>query len=209
MPAARLDRPDSGNAHAPGSRCVVVQADGRETARVHEALTRGASAIVVLCAVGAPLAAARARLRALDEALHETTAAFGAYVSRSATDGLAAWAASTVAPIGVDVQAPPPDLDDELIRAALHPSELSWFARQPQREFAFARLWAGKEAALKAFGIGLAWPPCRVAVWPMRAAWHAVPVAALGSAWLSHLDAPAGSPAVALAVALNAGFGAA
>ena len=199
----------------PASPCAIIEAHGRcaahhigtLTARIQEAFARGAPAVVVLCAAGEPIVRAREQLRWLDQALTATAADLGARVSRSATEGLAAWAASTAGPIGVDVQSHPVDdapLDAALLDAALHPGERRWLARQAHAEAAFAQLWAGKEAVLKAFGVGLAWSPRDVAVLPVAQAWHALRVPSLGHAWLSHLRAP-GAPRVALAVALNAG----
>lgn len=181
--------------------------DGALPNRVRAAFAQGAPAVVVLCAAGARIEPARAELRALDGMLAATVAELGARVSRSATDGLAAWAASLSGPIGVDVQSRPDrehPLDTTLLAAALHPSERRWLAAQADTEAAFARLWAGKEAVLKAFGVGLAWSPRAVPVLPIDASWRRVQVPLLGHAWLSHPDA-SGTPDIALAVALNAG----
>lgn len=206
------------NFHAgPVASCVLLQlqsiaAIDALTAQVSHALTGGAPAVVVLCAPGEPLLRARAQLRLLDAALRPTATRLAARVSRSATDGLAAWAASTIAPVGVDVQSQVAALDDALLDLSLHPLEARWLADQADREWAFTRLWAGKEAVLKAFGVGLAWSPTEVdarpATTPSPASspqpWRQLTVPALGSAWLSHLEPPA-TLRVTLAVALNAG----
>jgi phosphopantetheinyl transferase (holo-ACP synthase) len=197
---------------APASPALVIEAHGRRSAgqaralaaSVHAALTRGAPAVIVLCAAGEPILRAREQLRSLGAALHATAERLHARHSRSATDGLAAWAASCAGPIGVDVQCAPSTLDDALLDAALDARERAWLATQPTRERAFAQLWAAKEAALKAFGVGLAWSPASVATLPVAAGWRALRVHALGRAWLSHLDPP-GARSIALAVALNAG----
>jgi len=194
------------------SPALVIEAHGDRTAdqartlaaSVHAALTRGTPAVIVLCAAGEPILRARETLRTLGAALHATAARLNARHSRSATDGLAAWAVSCTGPIGVDVQSAPSTLDDGLLDAALDPCERLWLAAQPLREHAFAQLWAAKEAALKAFGVGLAWSPAAVAALPVAAEWRALQVHALGHAWLSHVEPP-GDRSIALAVALNAG----
>ena len=191
---------------------MVVDADATRAplsadqlqARVRDVLLAGTPAIVVLCAGGEPLLRARARLRALDRLLAPLAAELAARVSRSATDGLAAWAASRQAPIGVDVQCAPAALETDLLDAALHADERAWLHAQAEPAQAFTQLWTGKEAVLKAFGVGLAWSAREVLVLPVAPAWHAVQVPALGHAWFTHLDGcnPQG---LALAVALNAG----
>lgn len=196
----------------PDAACVVLTEPSDRTVvplptAIRSALGSGAEPVVVLCAVGEPLPRARERLRALDLRLVPLAAELSARVSRSATDGLAAWAASPGTPIGVDVQQAPAALDADLLDAALHADERCWLVAQPNPTRAFAMLWAAKEAVLKAFGVGLAWPPREVCVLPATAGWHAVQVPALGRAWFSHLDVP-GTPNVALAVALNAGHAA-
>ena len=173
-------------------------------ALVSSALTGGAPAVVVLCGAGQPLLSARAQLRTLHQALHPTATRLAARISRSATDGLAAWAASTAGPVGVDVQSHVSVLDNALLDVALHPREVPWLAKQLNREIAFTRLWAGKEAVLKAFGVGLAWSPREVDAAPSTRQWRDLNVPALGNVWLSHLEPPA-TLGVALAVALNAG----
>ena len=202
----------TGPTDAPASPALVIEAHGELTTgqaralatSVHAALTRGAPAVIVLCAAGEPILRAREQLRALGAALHATAVRLNARHSRSATDGLAAWAASCAGPIGVDVQCAPSTLDDALLDATLDPRERAWLAAQPTRERAFAQLWAAKEAALKAFGVGLAWSPAAVAALPVAPRWRALRVQALGRAWLSHVDPP-GAGSIALAVALNAG----
>ena len=199
--------------------CVVIQNRQSESpelfraaiqrdefaARVSEALTCGAPAVVVLCGAGHPLLSARAQVRALHQALLPTATRLSARVSVSATDGLAAWAASTEGPVGVDVQSEVATLDWTLLDLALHPIEARWLAVQPDPEVAFTRLWAGKEAVLKAFGVGLAWSPREVEAAPtVLRPWRDVHVPALGKVWLSHLLPPA-NLRVAVAVALNAG----
>jgi 4'-phosphopantetheinyl transferase len=197
---------------APSQGCVVIladaagdaAADARQADAVAAALDGGAAAAVLLCGLGLPLAASRRRLAALDAALGRQAAAAGWRVSRSATDGAAAWAACRHVPLGIDVQCAPASLDEALLRAALDDDERQWLDRQSDGPGAFASLWAGKEAVLKAFGVGLAWPPARVPVLPAPDGWQRVEIAALGVAWLSR-PACDGLPAVALAVALNAG----
>ena len=218
MPAAQVDAlttaPTPGReiARGPARACVVLDAPDLASeavledllARVRQALTSDAPAVVVLCAPGEPVLRAREQLRALDRVLAPLARSLSARVSRSATDGLAAWGASLVAPIGVDVQGAPASLEPDVVRAALHPDEARWLAAQAQPEQACAALWSGKEAVLKAFGVGLAWSPREVLAAPVAAEWRALQVGALGHAWLSHLHADE-APSVAIAVALNAG----
>ncbi|MEP7100299.1 MAG: 4'-phosphopantetheinyl transferase superfamily protein [Burkholderiales bacterium] len=204
--------PAPGVARAPTQACVVLDAPDLADdttvedllAQVRQALTSDAPAVVVLCAAGEPVLRAREQLRALDRVLAPLARSLSARVSRSATDGLAAWAASRIAPIGVDVQGAPGSLEPDLVEAALHPDEAHWLAAQTEPEQAFAALWSAKEAVLKAFGVGLAWSPREVLAAPVAAGWRALQVGALGHAWLTHLRADA-APSVALAVALNAG----
>ena len=200
-----------GAARGPTTACELIdgdasadsQAESILIARVRAALEGRAPIIVVLCARGEPLLTARTQLHVLDQILAPLADEFGVRVSRSSTDGLAAWAAGS-APVGVDVQCAPAALEEGLLEAALHPQELAWFRTRLDPTNAFARLWAAKEAVLKAFGVGLAWSPHEVRVLPVTPGWHALHVPALGHAWFSHLDVP-GTPHIALAVALNAG----
>lgn len=214
MPPASLESINEprGLGSRPARPCVVIQvreltsehATRALVADVRQALTGGAPAVAVLCAAGTKLLRAREQLRDLDRVLAPLAQTLSARVSRSATDGLAAWAASLVTPVGVDVQSAPASLETEVMHAALHPEEAAWLAGQHRPELAFAALWSGKEAVLKAFGVGLAWSPREVLAAPVTAAWRALQVGTLGHAWLSHLQVDV-VPSVALAVALNAG----
>jgi phosphopantetheinyl transferase len=161
-------------------------------------------AVVVSCHTRRSVVASRATLRLLDRALRPVVARLDPYVSRSATDGAIAWAACTTRPIGVDVQSPPNAIDNDLIAATLCSNERDWLSRQLDKKCAFAQLWAGKEAVLKAFGVGLAWPPNQIDVTPDARAWQRLVLAALGSANLSFLDA-GHERGTWLAVALNMG----
>jgi hypothetical protein len=117
--------------------------------------------------------------------------------SRSACVGLGAVALATHAPVGVDVEAlqGAPQPDDALRRLALHEGEEACDAT------AFMELWVRKEAALKAFGVGLALPPRQLEVGPAQADWRALNSPWGGHAWLCSLSsAPSGHrAAVALA----------
>ena len=215
----------------PGRAPTVLEADASvdiDADRLREALIAGAPVVAVLCARGLPLSNARAALSVLASRLRPIVDELRLRVSRSATDGLAAWAASACAPVGIDVQRAPSSLgtavsgpssgspsfraalfgadalDDALLDAALTAEERRWLVRQARPEMAFARLWAAKEAVLKAFGVGLAWPPNRLHVGTPRSAWRRVSRPPLGDAWCCDLDL-AGDAPTAIAVALNAG----
>jgi phosphopantetheinyl transferase len=147
---------------------------------------------------------ARAVVRTLSEALTNTLHDATLHMSRSSTDGLAAIAFSRTCPIGVDVQRAPSAVESELLEATLDSREQQWLAAQPRPEFAFAQLWTAKEAVLKAFGVGLAWPPNRLHVMPITDSWRLIDAGPLGRSWVSHIEL-GHAPQIALAVALNAG----
>ncbi len=179
---------------------------GRLVDRVNGALEQAAP-VIVSCGAGLSLGDARAALARLDQALAPTVsragAGLGTRISRSATEGLAAWAAHGTGPIGVDVQAAPAGLTEALLTDALSRDEREWLGQQPSPQLAFARLWAAKEAVLKCFGVGLAWPLPAVQALPVSAEWRLVEVPALGAAWLAQPEYRA--PQIAIAVAINAG----
>jgi len=177
---------------------------GRLAAAINTALAAGSAPVIVLCARGQPLETARTSVRALSEALSNTFDDAALHTSRSSTDGLAAIAFSKSCSIGVDVQCAPPGLENELLEAALDSRERRWLAAQPQPEWTFAQLWAAKEAVLKAFGVGLAWPPNALHVLPMTDSWRLIDAGPLGRSWLSFIEL-GHTPQVAIAVALNAG----
>jgi phosphopantetheinyl transferase len=102
------------------------------------------------------------------------------------------------------VQCAPAAVESDLLEATLDSREQHWLAAQPQAEWAFAQLWAAKEAVLKAFGVGLAWPPNQLHVMPLTASWRSIAAGPLGRSWLSRI-ALGHAPHIALAVALNAG----
>jgi 4'-phosphopantetheinyl transferase superfamily len=191
-PCVRIDAGDAASAVPPG----------RLVDRVREALAE-ATPVIVSCGAGMSMGDARAALARLDRAMAPSVALYGARISRSATDGLAAWAADCTGPIGVDVQATPSVLTDELLNDALSGDERAWLAQQPSLALAFARLWAAKEAVLKCFGVGLAWSLPAVRVLPVSADWRLLEVPTLGAAWLAQPEHPA--PRIAIAVAINAG----
>jgi phosphopantetheinyl transferase len=214
MPGTQIDGLANIGEKAPAGPCIVLDlASDAEAAAVSSLVDQiagalgSSSAVVVLLHVLGGVVEARGRLQALEERLAGAASLSKARISRSATDGCAAWAASTLSPIGVDIQSAPHRLDEPLLAASLCMDELAWFERQPASSVAvFARLWAGKEAVLKAFGVGLAFPPNLVPVLPMSAAWQPVSVPTLGEAWLSYPE-HRGSASLALAIALNAGQG--
>lgn len=191
----------------PQSPCVIFHADNLDDtleARIAVALVGAASSVLVLCAAGQPILNARAQVRMLHQALQPMATRLGARVSRSATEGLAVWAASTIGPIGVDVQSRVTSLDGILLELALDPAERLWLEEQACPEAAFTRLWSAKEAALKAFGVGLAWSPSAVPVAPPTECWRTLNVPALGQVWLINLATPVMFKG-ALAVAINVG----
>lgn len=80
------------------------------------------------------------------------------WFSTASRDGVLAIALSRRGPVGVDLET----LDqcrDAMAEAAtlFSPNEQTWLNSQPapQQAMAFARLWTGKEAALKAAGTGI------------------------------------------------------
>lgn len=160
--------------------------------------------VIVTCKTNRSVVASREQLRLLDRALRSVVAQRDLHMSRSATDGAIAWAACTTRPIGIDVQSPPKSIDDDLLCATLNLDERNWLLQQPDKKWAFAQLWSGKEAVLKAFGTGLAWPPNQVEALPRGTGWQRVGVAALGNARLAYPDVDR-RDGIALAVALNMG----
>lgn len=80
----------------------------------------------------------------------------GLQLSSAGRAGLTAVAVSA-GPVGVDVELVEPGIEPPW--RVLHPAEAEAIMRLPQRERAFARLWACKEAYLKALGLGLSRDP--------------------------------------------------
>lgn len=117
--------------------------------------------------------------------------------SRSACVGLAAVALAAHAPVGVDVEAlhGAPQPDEALRQLALHADEQACDAT------AFIELWVRKEAALKAFGVGLALPPRQLPVGAAQADWRALSSPWGGCAWLCSLTAAPSGHRAALALA--------
>jgi phosphopantetheinyl transferase len=85
----------------------------------------------------------------------------GLFLSSAGRGGLAALALSRT-PIGVDVERVEPGRDPPW--NVLHPAERLSLEAMPERDRAraFARLWAAKEAYLKAVGTGIAREPCEL-----------------------------------------------
>ncbi len=80
------------------------------------------------------------------------------WVSLGGRDGMLAIAVSRLGPVGVDVETLARCEDGEAVAEALFaPAESAWLeALLPRRRpEAFARLWTGKEAVLKALGRGI------------------------------------------------------
>lgn len=170
--------------------------------RVGAALARGHVIVLWVRTEPSVLAARDASRRA--SAWIESIATVGrGGLSRSATSGMAAVAAHGCACVGVDIEATSTlgALGDSPLEW-LHPDEQAlpegqeaWSAAE-----AAAALWVRKEAALKAFGVGLAVAPSAIAVGAYNETWQTVTHRTLGTAAIQSLPAPAG---YAVAVALR------
>ena len=81
-------------------------------------------------------------------------------------------------------------IDAGEFEALLHPSEhADWPPALELPEF-LMQLWCRKEAALKAFGVGLSVAPERCAVGPPSSSWRAVLIDGLGGAQVRSIDIP-------------------
>lgn len=119
------------------------------------------------------LPAARGQARSLCRQLESALLPQQPATSRTATRSLVGVAMSRTNGIGLDVEAVSPGAEDvELQSRALHPREL--LGERPIPPDVFCALWARKEAALKALGLGLAIDPRDVYVGPSRAEWSPV-----------------------------------
>jgi 4'-phosphopantetheinyl transferase len=86
-------------------------------------------------------------------------------VSLSHTAGWTAAALARGREVGIDVQAPPLDVDERLIHRCCGDDTVLLLRLPPrERAAAFARIWAVQEACVKAAGQGLAGAPWRVPV---------------------------------------------
>jgi 4'-phosphopantetheinyl transferase len=139
---------------------LAAPADGRPARRTllralaARALGRPAEAVEILHAEGrAPVL-----VQPAESGLHLS----------SASRGSLAVAALARTPIGVDVERVEPGSEPPW--NVLHSDERRWLAALAggEREQGFAQLWAGKEAYLKALGIGLVREPSSFAVLPCR-----------------------------------------
>ncbi|CAA7620123.1 4'-phosphopantetheinyl transferase superfamily protein [Magnetospirillum sp. SS-4] len=80
------------------------------------------------------------------------------WIGSTGRDGLLAIAVSRQGPVGVDVETLPHCRHGEAVaRGLFAPAEADWLDTLPpeRRPLAFARLWTGKEAVLKAMGRGI------------------------------------------------------
>ncbi|GAA5078409.1 4'-phosphopantetheinyl transferase family protein [Streptomyces similanensis] len=78
-------------------------------------------------------------------------------------------------PVGIDVQEPPPVLNERLVRRCCGAQAADLLALgQPDAATAFARVWAVQEAVAKALRLGLAGAPWRIPVRldQPRGVWH-------------------------------------
>jgi 4'-phosphopantetheinyl transferase len=89
----------------------------------------------------------------------------GLHLSSASRAGRAALAVGR-APLGIDIEAIEPGAEPPW--NVLHPSERDWLSglETGERGRSFARIWAGKEAYLKALGAGFSREPASVAVLP-------------------------------------------
>ena len=80
------------------------------------------------------------------------------WFNMASRDGVVVVATSQRGPVGVDVETLAPCRDGQGVAEQLFSqAEALWLAEQPEaaRALAFARLWTGKEAVLKALGQGI------------------------------------------------------
>lgn len=148
--------------------------------------------VVLFCLCGGSVESARAASRALCSWLHGVAVFPAGGLSRSATPGLAAVAAQTAGPVGLDVEALVSDgtLAD-IGQAMLHADEQRTLPLFLAPDVALS-LWVRKEAVLKAFGVGLAVSPRTICTGPFEAAWRGVESSNLGWAAVRSLPCPAG-----------------
>lgn len=100
--------------------------------------------------------------------------------------GVVACAVGGLMPVGVDVErVRSAEVADELQGRVLHPSERAHFLNGPadERAAAFFRIWALKEAYIKATGEGLTAPLREIAFHPEHARLDALPEGRDPSAW--------------------------
>lgn len=98
-------------------------------------------------------------------------------VSISHSGRYTAVAVRLAGPVGVDVQEPPPVLNERLVRRCCGSQAAELLALgQPDAATAFARVWAVQEAVVKALRLGLAGAPWRVPVSPNepRGVWRGI-----------------------------------
>lgn len=171
----------------------VREVDRRRSALVRAALRRAAGG-----ALGLDPAAVRLTVGPWGKPLVEDDP--GLHVNASHTDGLALVALTRAGPVGVDVERLRGDVEAlDLARRYFAPGEAERLAGLPADAHAgaFLRLWARKEAVLKAAGRGLGGGlDVSTGDGP---GWAAVDAPGLGACWVSDLDVGPGH-AAALAV---------
>ncbi len=98
-------------------------------------------------------------------------------------------ALSAMHEIGVDVETSVV-IDAGEFESLLHPSEYADWPPAPELSVILRHLWCRKEAALKAFGVGLSVAPERCAVGPSSLSWQGVLIDGLGGAQVRSVDIP-------------------
>ena len=158
------------------------------TAGVAGALASG-HMVVVWAETGQPREPSRRAARTLCAELLQAVRPLPCKVSRSAADGVAVVALSARYEIGADVETSLA-VDAGEFEALLHASEHVEWPPAPELPTLLRHLWCRKEAALKAFGVGLSVAPERCAVGPPSSTWQAVVIDGLGCARVRSIDIP-------------------
>lgn len=170
---------------------LAITAESDLSARVKATLAAGQIAVLLL-PCGSSVEAARLASRTASSLLEGLAYFPRGGLSRSSTPGLAAVAAHTGGPVGVDVEALVADgtLDD-LAPSMLHPMEQRTLPNRPAADILLS-LWVRKEAVLKACGVGLAVSPSAICTGPLDARWLTIGRSILGPAAVRSLVCPLG-----------------
>ncbi len=152
------------------------------------ALERG-QVVIVWAETGQPREPSRRAARVLCAQLLQAVHHLPCKVSRSAADGVAAVALSARHQIGADVETSLV-IDAGEFAALLHPSEQVGRSPASDLPVPLRHVWCRKEAALKAFGVGLSVAPGRCAVGQSSPAWQTVVIDGLGGARVRSIAIP-------------------